>query len=165
LSHPALVEIEPDDFIFIAEYLESGGFGHRNPEGEDDVQKAFAEMYSAWVTAEKLGMLDLLDHICDKMERLAPWDMWDVMVFACHVYKSHGLDFTAQARMKDMLATDIAQNYWIYIEDDHLSTSFIQRLKQLPELERDIYVRRTSALNSQLDPEGDDDEDDDIKMN
>ncbi|KAF1947832.1 hypothetical protein EJ02DRAFT_449307 [Clathrospora elynae] len=150
LKHPRLHEIEPADFAFAAEFLESGDFGHKYPEGDEEVHEAFAESISAWDTAEKLGMTDLLDHICDKMERIAPWDMWDVLAFACQVFTSPPPDLTAQTRMKDILATDIAEHYWIYIEDDHLSTTFVQRLRDLPELEHVIYVKRAKALKIRL---------------
>ncbi|CAO2647824.1 Nn.00g087460.m01.CDS01 [Neocucurbitaria sp. VM-36] len=150
LSHPSLSEIDPEDFIFVAEYLESKEFGHRSPEGGEEVQEAFAQNMSAWTAAVKLGMTDLLEDIVKKLERLAPWDMWDIMAFACHVFGSPGPSLPAQDLMKDMLTTEIAQNFWVYLEDDHLSESFRQRLKELPELERDIYVKRIAALNVQL---------------
>lgn len=160
LSHPAFADVEPDDFAYIAEYLESGDFGLKRPNGEEEVQEAFAQIISAWITAQKLDMTDLLDHILDKLERLAPWDMWHVMTFACLTYESQGPCLPAQERLKDMLATDIARNYWIYIEDDHLSASFVQRLKDLPELERDIFIRRTLTLNARLQSEEDEDRED-----
>ncbi|KAF1842403.1 uncharacterized protein K460DRAFT_359016 [Cucurbitaria berberidis CBS 394.84] len=162
LSHPGLAEIEPEDFFFVAEYLESGELGHKRPEGESQVHEAFAQNISAWAAAIKLGMTDLLDHIVDKLERLAPWDMWDIMAFACHVFESSGPSLPAQQRMKDLLATDIAHNFWVYIEDDHLSASFVQRLKDLPELERVIYAKRIAVLKARLygDQVGEDDGDD-----
>ena len=166
LSHPRLAEIDPEDFDLVAEWLESGQLGHKHPEGEEEVQEAFAQNISAWETALKLGMTDLLDHIVDKLERLAPWDMWDIMAFACHVFEETpgGSCLPVQERMKDLLATELAQNFWIYIEDEHLSAGFIQRLKDLPELERDIYERRTAAINARLHAEGNEgDEEDEVE--
>ncbi|KAH7380754.1 hypothetical protein BKA66DRAFT_531533 [Pyrenochaeta sp. MPI-SDFR-AT-0127] len=154
LSHPALNDIAPEDFLYIVEYLESDDFGLKNPEGVEEVQEAFAQIISAWVTALRLGMTDLLDHILDKLERL-PSDMWHIMAFACYAYESQKPCLPAQERLKDVLATDIAQNYWSYLEDDHLSKYFIERLQDLPELERDIYARRIVALDASLDSEED----------
>jgi hypothetical protein len=39
LQHPALTEIEPEDFVFAAEYLESDGFGHRHPQEGDQTEE------------------------------------------------------------------------------------------------------------------------------
>lgn len=164
LSHPGLAEIMPEDFAYVAQYLESGIFGLQHPEGEMAVQNAFAESMAAWTAAEKLGMTDLMEHVVDKVERLAPWDMWDAMAFACIVYQTAGPFLPVQERMKDVLATDLAQHYWVYIQDDHLSDAFIQRLKDLPELERDILRRRTVALSARVDSNSEDEEEDEEDM-
>lgn len=55
----------------------------------------------------------------------------------------------------------IASNWWVYIRDEALSEEFIDRLQQLPELERDIYERRMRALEERLGEEEDDDDEDD----
>jgi hypothetical protein len=153
LRHPRLADIEPEDFDFAAEYLESGDFGTKHSEGEEQVGKAFEQLNSAWVTAEKLGMTDLLEHVCDKMERLAPWDMWDVMAFAWEVYKEEAPYLPAQQRMMDMLAAYISEHYWSYIEGREISATFIQGLKDLPELELAIHSKRSTTLKEQLHPE------------
>ena len=163
LAHPGLNDVSPEDFAFIAEYLESGLFGFRNPQSEEEMVEAFAQMGSAWTVAEHLGMTDLTEHIVEKVESFAPWNLLNTIAFAWIVYASQGPPLPAKERLKDILATEIAQNYWTYIEDDHLNEIFIQRLKDLPELERDIYVRRTAALEAQLneeDMENDEDEHD-----
>jgi hypothetical protein len=36
------------------------------------------------------------------------------------------------------------------LDDDNLSSDFIEKLKRLPELERDIYERRLPALRERL---------------
>lgn len=163
LTHPQLANIEPGDFNFVAQFLENEQFGLQQPEGDEATGEAFAQMISAWESAEKLSAIDLLDHIVDKLERLAPWNLWEILAFACHVYKSLSLALPVQVKMKDMLARYIAQHYWIYLDDDHLSTSFSQRLKDLPELERDICVRRGTALDALLHSEADENEEKSIE--
>jgi hypothetical protein len=157
LQHPALPEIEPRDFVFIAEYLESGDFGHRHPQGGADMQEAFAQCVSAWTAAEALGMFDLMEHVIDKLDRLIEPGLDELLAFADLVYKSPDFDLPTHERMKDYLATNIANNFWIYLEDDHLRGEFLEKLKELLELERDIYARRIAALNERL-LAGDEDE-------
>lgn len=162
LRHPGFADVSSEDFEFVAQYLESGDFGLKHPEGEE-VREAFAQMIAAWSIAETVNMTDLLDHVVDKMERLAPWDMCDVLAFAIQVYKSADLSLPAQQRMKDLLSAEIARHYWSYLEDEQLNGIFIQRLKQLPELERDVYTKRIATLNQNLQPV--DDDMDDNEMN
>lgn len=153
LNHPELSKIELEEVDLVVEFLESNSFGYIHPQGEEERQDCFVQITSASRAAEKLGMTDLMEHIVEKLERLAPWDLWNTMCFACLAYAWPSPHFLAQERLKDLLATEIAQNFWIYIEDEHLSTTFIQRLKDLPELERDINARRQVALNTRLNSE------------
>ncbi|CAE7216780.1 hypothetical protein HRS9139_07883 [Pyrenophora teres f. teres] len=166
LQHPALPEIDPGDFVFAAEYLESGDFGHRNPrDGHDDqMQEAFVQCIAAWGVAEKLRMHDLMDHITDKLERHIEPELMAVFIFATQIYRAEETGLPSQVRLQDYLATYIAQNWWIYLGDDHLSSAFIERLKTLPDLERDIYARRLVALNERLDAEKDGPEDGEMGM-
>lgn len=149
LTHPGLVAIEPEDFTFVAQYLENGSFGYHRP-SKSEMREGAAQCMSAWASAEKLGMTDLMDHIVDKLEQLASPDRWDLLAFAGLVYKSPAISLPAQVRIKDILATDIAQYYWDYVDDDSLSALFMQRLKDLPELERDVSVKRIDVLNAWL---------------
>ena len=161
LQHPALPDIDPDDFVFAAEYLESDDFGHRSPrDGDgDQMEDAFVQCIAAWGVAEKLRMSDLMDHIVDKLERHIEPELQAVLIFACRIYESCDTGLPSRDRLRDYLATHIAENWWIYLGDDHLSGVFIERLKRLPELERDIYARRMAALNERLnaDEEGSED--------
>lgn len=150
LTHPSLTEIDPEDFAFAAEYLKSGEFGLRLPTGENENKEAFAQCMSAWGTADTLGMTDMMDHIIDKLEAQIELDLWNMMAFTCQIYKDLDTSLPAHERFKDFLSTYIAENFWIYIRDDHLSAAFIDKVQALPELEHDIYVRRTLALNQQL---------------
>ncbi|RMZ71523.1 hypothetical protein GMOD_00006646 [Pyrenophora seminiperda CCB06] len=162
LRHPALPSIAPGDFAFAAEYLESDDFGHRDPRGGDSniKEEAFVQCIAAWGVAEKLRMTDLMDHIVDKLERcIEEPELQVVTIFARQIYEAEDLGLPSQARLKDWLATYIAQNWWIYLGDDHLSGVFLETLMRLPELERDIYVRRLVALNERLDGDEEGDED------
>lgn len=150
LTHPGLVNIDPEDFAFVAEYLESGGFGLRHPLGPEENDDAFAQCVSAWATADTLGMTDLMDHVIDKLEQRMEPELYDMMAFACRFYQDLSITLPVHERLRDFLATYLARNFWIYIRDDHLSSTFIDRLQALPELEHDIYVRRTVALRQQL---------------
>jgi hypothetical protein len=44
----------------------------------------------------------------------------------------------------------IAENRLIYLDDDNLNSDFIERLKKLPELERDIIRRRLPLLEERI---------------
>lgn len=159
LAHPGLSEIEPDAFAFAAEFLESGEFGLKVPVGQSENKEAFAQCMSAWATADTLGMIDMMDHIVDKLKERIELDLWDMMVFACRFYEDMDVSLPAHDRLKDFLATYLAKNFWIYIRDDHLSSVFIDRIQALPELEHDIYVRRTLALTQQLQSDDEDQDD------
>ena len=165
LNHPALTEIDPEEFALIAEYLESGSFGNRYPRDGKEMDEAFIQMGSAWETAERLGMTDLMDHIVERLEFLQPWDLLSVLAFACTVYASPGPFLPAQEGLKDMLTTHMAEHYWVYIEDDHLNAIFIQRLKEFPALDLDICVERAKALEAQLDTDDDEEEGEDDDEN
>jgi hypothetical protein len=160
LKHPKFATMVPEDFRFIAEYLGSGDFGHRFPEDDEQIEESFSQCISTWVSAESLGMNDLLDDITEKLEhRISPWPMWDVMAFACYVYGPSRVSLPVHDKMKALLADSMAEHYWVYIEDEHLSGQFLERLRELPELERDIQGRRFPAINPQVGlPEDDEDE-------
>src|SRR5689334_14068986 len=44
LKHPGLSSIEPEDFNYVAEYLESDSFGYINPQGEEETNEAFIQI-------------------------------------------------------------------------------------------------------------------------
>ncbi|KAF2633938.1 hypothetical protein BU25DRAFT_381815 [Macroventuria anomochaeta] len=160
LVHPRLVDISSEDFRMVAEFLLDGDFGIRDPEDEEQVAETFAECMSAWKTAELLSMDDLLEHIVDKIRAARPWwDMWNVMAFACSIYES---DITLQAHkdMKAMLSESIAELYDIYIEDDHLRSQFLARLKQLPQLRRDVHAEIVAQVDRRLQPQDEEVEND-----
>ncbi|KAF1932644.1 uncharacterized protein M421DRAFT_89018 [Didymella exigua CBS 183.55] len=153
LVHPRLVDISPEDFRWAAEYLSGGDFGHREPETEEEVKDTFAQCMSARRTAELLNMDDLLEHIVDKIRAFQPWwDLWNVMAFAVSIYQSE-VSLQAHDDLKELFTGYIADLFYIYIEDDHISTTFTDRLKQLPELERDVLKKRFAQLEHRLQPQ------------
>ncbi|KAI4655613.1 hypothetical protein J4E93_000327 [Alternaria ventricosa] len=149
LKHPALVDINPEDFTFIAEYLESDGFGHRNPQEGEETNEAFAQCVAAWITAEKLGMWDMLEHVAEKLKGIQP-GMLEIMVFCRHVY-AHDTTSISHEYLKGHLAVYIAENFWSYVKDDHLRSNFIELLQHFPELQQDVYERRIQALKKCVD--------------
>ncbi|KZM18270.1 uncharacterized protein EKO05_0005135 [Ascochyta rabiei] len=152
LEHPRLSDILPDDFKLVAEFLSDGDFGHRLPQDEEQVAETFAQCISAWESAELLSMDDLLDHIVEKTRKTQPWwDMVNVMVFACSVYQSE-MSLQAHDEMKALLSEYIADFFYVYIGDDHLSGHFLARLQQLPELERDVFEKKAAQSNQRLPP-------------
>jgi hypothetical protein len=157
LNHPNLPEIQPEDFVFVAEYLESEEFGHRYPRDRKEIAEAYAQCVAAWSAARSLGMSDLMDHIIVKLKQLDEPGLTETLAFAIEIYDSPDTELLSYHDLKDYLATYIAQHWWVYVEDDHLSAVFIDTLKKLPELERDIYARRIAALDERLD--------DDTEMN
>lgn len=160
LKHPKLATMKSEDFGFIAEYLSSGDFGHRFPEGDEEIKESFSQCISAWESAESLGMNDLLDDITEKLEhRISPWPLWEVFAFACYAYSYTSVSLPAHDKIKALLADSMAEHYWIYIDDELLSGQFLERLREIPELERDIQGRRFPAINPQVGlPEDDEDE-------
>lgn len=153
LVHPRLIDISPEDFRWVAEFLSDGDFGIKDPEDEEQVAETFAECMSAWRTAEVLSMDDLLEHIVDKLRTAQPlWDLWNVFAFACSIYQNE-VSLQAHDKMKTLFSEYIADLFYIYLEDDHLSSTFLTRLKQLPELERDVLMKRVVQLNRRLSPQ------------
>jgi hypothetical protein len=152
LVHPRLIDIAPEDFRWVAEYLSDGDFGHREPETEEETADTFAQCMSAWRTAELLDMDDLLDHIVDKIRASQPWwDLWNVMAFAVSIYQSE-VALQAHEELKALFSDYIAELFYIYLEDDHLSGTFTARLKQLPELERHVMKKRVAQLERRAQP-------------
>lgn len=150
LEHPKLETINPRDFDFVVEFLTSGDFGHRVLSNGEERDEAFAECVSAWKSAELLDMDDLLDHITEKLEhKIRPWDMFSVITFARDVYNPLIVNIPAHDKMKALLATFIAENFWGYIVDDALRSKFVKRLRQFPELDRDVQGRRHPTIQPQ----------------
>jgi hypothetical protein len=158
LVHPRLVDIAPEDFRWAAEYLSDGDFGHREPETEEEAADTFAQCVSAWRTAELLDMDDLLEHIVDKIRSSKPWwDLLNVMAFTVSIYQSE-VSLQAHDDLKALFSEYIADLFYVYLEDDHLSSNFTDRLKQLPELERDILRNRMTQLERRVQPQGEGEE-------
>jgi len=157
LQHSALGNIDPFDFRFVAEYLESDDFGYRHPQNAEENEEAFGQCVSAWVVAEKLGMSDLMDYIVDKLEFI-DLGMYEVLVFVSQIYNSPAAGLPSHDRLKDLLVTYMAHNYWVYQGDDHLHSNFIQTVQPLPELDRDISQRRVALLEERGSADDDDEQ-------
>ncbi|EUC37094.1 hypothetical protein COCCADRAFT_1876 [Bipolaris zeicola 26-R-13] len=151
LRHPALRHINPADFDFAAEYLESDDFGIRLP--LDPLEQ---QGYAAWSVADRLDMHDLMEHVVDKLEGITP-GRDEMMVFACRIFgKKGGGDLPGHYRLKEYLARFIAEDWWGYVRE--LGEWFVERLEGLPELERDVCEKRLEALNERLDREEEEEE-------
>lgn len=152
LVHPRLADISPEDFRMAAEFLSDGSFGTRDPDTQEQVTETFAECMSAWKTAELLSMDDLLEHIVNKIWATRPWwDLFNVMLFACFIYENE-TPLQAHGDLKDLLSDFIAEHYDIYVEDDSLRAEFMTRLKQLPELRRDVHKKIAEQTEQRLEP-------------
>lgn len=167
LKHPALASIEPGDFKFVAEFLESGKFGIKCVDFPKQRQEACAELMTTWDIAEKLGMTDLLEHCVDKIQYLTPIDPWDCLYFACMIYDSDGIGTEARSEMKNFLSTQIAEQFFVYLEDDHLSRHFIEQFQKRPGLQYEVFEKRMKTLQKRQQDEDDqedvDDDDDNDK--
>lgn len=154
LRHPQLAHVQLDDFQFIAEYLTDGEFGLRNPDGPDQNKEAIAQCVSAWDTAEKLYMDDMLEYIAEKVGFLQ-WDNEDVLTLAILVYRTDGPSLHAHDMMKDWISAFLAHHFWAYIKDETIGHYFRKRLRRLPELERDVFEKRAASLRTGADPDED----------
>ena len=153
LTHPKLPEINPADFRFAAEYLTDGHFGFRQPDGKDQIEEAFAQCFSAWGVAQQLSMDDFQEHIIEKIQSIAPWDMYDVFASACCVYSSPDIPSEACRRLRDMLCSFIAEHYTIYVKDEAFREQFLGRLEQLSELGIDVYLKMVEVKRRRRGPE------------
>lgn len=149
LKHPALVDIEPADFAFVAEFLESDGFGHRYPQEGEETNEAFAQCVAAWIAAEKLGMWDMMEHVAEKLKGIEP-EMLEVLVFCRHVYAEDATSLS-QDYVRDYLAVYITNHWWEYWGDDHLRSNFMKLLQQFPQLDKDVIERRRPVLEERID--------------
>jgi hypothetical protein len=158
LRHPELTNIDIEDFRFVAEFLTDGEFGLRHPETSEQKKEAIAECASAWQTAEKLSMIDLLEHIAEKVGFLE-WEHEDVLMMAIIVYRTQGPTFDAHKTMRDWISSYIAHHFWSYIKDAEIGDIFRKRLRKLPELERDVFVMRAKSLTTGAEPDEDEESD------
>jgi hypothetical protein len=145
LHHDQLATIDLEDFRFVAEYLTDGDFGHRSPEGKDQMKESIAQCVSAWITGEKLGIDDMLEHIAEKVQYL-DWDNEDVLTIAIMIYRSPSPVLHAHESMRKWVSGLLAHHFWTYIKDEGIGHIFRKRLRMLPELERDVFVARAEIL-------------------
>ena len=160
LRHPELMKIDPDDFQFVAEFLTDGDFGVRFPEDDEQTKEAVAQCVSAWETAEKLGLDDMLELIAEKVKFLS-WDNADALTWAIIVYRTSGPVLPAHEAMRDWISGYLAHHFWTYIKDETMHSVFRKRIRKLPELERDIFVKRSQSLATGAEPDEDQESDED----
>ncbi|KAG9202743.1 hypothetical protein G6514_003995 [Epicoccum nigrum] len=153
LTHPELVNISPEDFCFVAEYLSNGRFGYGEPEDQEQFAEFFAQCMSAWRTAEQLKADDLLNHIVEKIHAIHDmrhlWDLWNPVVFTCSIYRAD-LALDAHTELKALFSEFIAEYYHAYLADDHTSDVLLTSFRQLPKLEKDVLAKRVDLLERQL---------------
>jgi hypothetical protein len=154
LRHPQLAKINTEDFQYIAEFLTTKGFGVRQPETSEQTKMAIAECVSAWQTAEKLNMDDLLEHIAHKVKYLS-WDNEDVLTMAIIVYRTPGPTLHAHDAMRDWISSFLAHHFWTYIKDENIGHFFRKRMRRLKELERDVFLKRAKSLTTGAEPDED----------
>ncbi|KAH3917940.1 hypothetical protein HBI56_178370 [Parastagonospora nodorum] len=161
LHHPQLASITIDDFRFVGEYMEVERFGIRVPDTFEENKEAIAQCVAAWEAAEKLGMDDMLDHIANKVKYLE-WDNEDMLIMATFVYRSRDVTLPGHTTIRDWAAKALAQHFWTYIKDANIGSLFRKLLRSLPELERDLFMRRATSLGTGVemleDQESDEDE-------
>jgi hypothetical protein len=143
-QRPCLQTIDPEDFKPVAEYLSTGGFGHRVIEDAEQKGKALIDCCSAWRVADALVMDDLLDYIVGKMERLRPWGLVETLAFAEVVYEMEGAPLPAYRRMKNVLSDLVAANYLEYLRD--YPTAFGEHMVRIPEFLDDVHRARGKIL-------------------
>lgn len=158
LRHPGLASMDVDDFQFVAEYLTDGGFGLRAAEDDDQNHEAIAQCVSAWDAGEKLGMNDLLDHIADKVNYLR-WGIEDVLTLAFIVYRAPGLPLPASETLREWISGYMAHHFWEYVKDDNIGNYFRKRIRGMPQLERDVFVKRAALLTSRAEMDEDQESD------
>jgi hypothetical protein len=158
LRHPGLASMDLDDFQFIAEFLTDGDFGIRAAEGDDQNQEAIAQCVSAWEAGEKMGMNDLLDHIADKVNYLR-WNLEDVLTLAIIVYRPPGLVMPANESLRGWISGYMAHHFWEYIKDENIGNYFRKRMRGMPQLERDVFIKRAGLLTSGAERDEDEESD------
>lgn len=124
------------------------------------MHEAFGQCVSAWFVAHELDMADLMDDIVDKLQTVVTPDKKEVMSFAERLYRCENADLPCHERLKDYLVEQIAQNWWEYIGGE-VREEFVEMVKGLPELDRDICARRVEVLEEGLLEDDEDEEDED----
>ncbi|KAL5118044.1 hypothetical protein ACEQ8H_004030 [Pleosporales sp. CAS-2024a] len=145
LRHPQLVNMEAQEFRLVAEYLSGDKFGLREPETPDQEDEAIAQCVAAWDAAEKLDMHDMLDEIAHRVEFLA-WEDTCLLVFAKKVYSAQGPVLPAHDTVRNWLSGTLAKRFWALEMDPVMGSQFRKYLRRLPELERDVFVKRGVLL-------------------
>jgi hypothetical protein len=181
LKYPRLDKVNIEDFQFVAEYLTDGDFGLRQPETHQ-MKDAIAQCVSAWETANKLNMDDMLEHIAEKVKFLE-WDNEDVLILAIMVYRAQGPLLDAHRDMRDWVSSYLDHHFWsctsspstLYnfwvvnrsrtfpdMKDDAIGPFFMKKLRLLDGLECDVLSKRAKRLAMGIEMDEDKESDDEI---
>ena len=151
-KQPCLKQMDPEDFILIIEYLESGQFGQQVVENDDDRQRMLAQCGAAWGVAERLGMVDLLEHIVNKLNHAIPWEPEEVLILAELVYITPAaLSLQAHEDMKDMLSNFVARNFDDYIINHR--RAFLATTAARLEFKADVHEKVAVLARMELEDE------------
>lgn len=136
LDLQCLTEFDPDHFRFVAEFLSTGQFGH-TVINEETRQAVLEECAVAWPIADRIVLEDMLDYIVTKVQQAQLREWEEAWVVGLTVYETSGTPLGAYKLMKELLVKVIATNFLekVYEYGDEI----IGRLRDLPELQRDVY--------------------------
>ncbi|KAL5388429.1 hypothetical protein DPSP01_003003 [Paraphaeosphaeria sporulosa] len=142
LDLQCLQDFDPAHFRFVAEFLSTGQFGH-SIVNEQTREAVLEECADAWPIADRIVLEDMLDHIVAKVQQ-AQVQEWELAwALALIVYETSGTPLDAYKLMKELLVEVIAADFLAKVDTyatEH-GNDIIDHLRDLPELERDIYRR------------------------
>lgn len=147
LDLPCLRDFNAEDFRFVAEFLSTGKFGYTVID-DDNRSAALAECAATWPIADRLVLEDLLDRIVVKVQQTQPWGPEEAWILAMIVYQDEGSALDAYVTMKEALSGFIADNF--HAMGIQLGADFFIPMKNLPELERDVYKRLFQKAEERL---------------
>ncbi|KAF2444814.1 hypothetical protein P171DRAFT_283875 [Karstenula rhodostoma CBS 690.94] len=147
LDLQCLKDFDPNDFRFVAEFLSTGQFGHSIVD-EETREAVLQECVDAWPIADRIVLEDMLDHIVTKVQQ-AQLQLWEeAWVLALLVYETPGTPLGAYKLMKEFLVEMLAANFLEKVYD--YGAVVIDRLRDLPELQRDVYKRLLATAEQQV---------------
>ncbi|KAF9740168.1 hypothetical protein PMIN02_002730 [Paraphaeosphaeria minitans] len=151
LDLQCLHDFDPAHFRFVAEFLSTGQFGHSIVD-EQTREAVLEECADAWPIADRIVLEDMLDYIVTKVQQ-AQVQEWELAwTLALMVYETSGTPLNAYKIMKELLVEVIADDFLAKVDayaTEH-GNDIIDHLRDLPELERDIYRRLLEAAEQRV---------------
>ncbi|ORY14291.1 hypothetical protein BCR34DRAFT_560597 [Clohesyomyces aquaticus] len=144
----SLLRMDPRNFESIAEYLQSGDFGQKVIEHEDDKLELIDGCLETWNVARELGMLDLMEYIEQKMRKSLPWPLDAALSVAERVHRCEDSVDPTEDLLKIMMAEFIAENFLKYLDETHLRR-LRKKFTEFPELEENVHTARSEMLKRQ----------------